>query len=136
MQEFETSLRESVSCYKRILTLLKSMYGELGTAPEDELLAMSASLRDLQASASKLDQKIMVQLQERSTIHESLNTLLKEREAIIHESLLLNGNIAAKACGVKALLAHELATLRSGASAMKGYRQQEFAQGRIVNSNS
>jgi hypothetical protein len=136
MQRLETELRESFTCYNRILTLLQNIDREVGTASEDELLVMGDSLKDLQASATLIDKTIMAQLQGKRVTNDTLSTLLESRENIVKEILLLNRNIAAKAMGVKTLLAHELATLRSGASAMKGYRQQEYDQGRIVNSST
>lgn len=136
MLQLEPVIRDSINHYTRILALLQNMDGNVGTASQDELLEMSASLGKLQESATQLDQAMLDQLQKVPAKSENIASLLEKREKIVKEVLLLNESITSKAMGIKSLLAHQLGTLRGGLSAMKGYRQQEHGQGRIVNSTS
>ncbi len=136
MQQLEAGLRDSINSYNKILVLLQNMTVDLGTASHDELLKMSVSLGEMQGLATQLDQSILEKLQTVPERSVTMISLLEERESILKEVLLLNGSVTAKAMGVTSLFAHEIKTLRTGLSVMKGYSQPENDQGRIVNRSS
>lgn len=136
MRQLETDLTDSINHYRKVLALLRNMTGDLGTASEEELLQMGVSLAEMQESTSQLDQSILEKLQENSAKSLTVLSLLEKRDSILKEVLALNRSLTAKAMGVKSLLAHEIKTLRTGLSVMKGYSQPEHGQGRIVNRSS
>ncbi len=109
---------------------------EIGTATPVELLELSASLTDLQKDATQTDQVLLAQLSSISVRSENTQHLIDRHERIMEEILFLNEYITEKASGVKSLLANEMGKLRSGISALSGYRQHQHNQGRIVNSSS
>lgn len=136
IQQLAAQLELSIRHYERIQALLVKMDLELGPASPVELREMDASLAELQQQANVIDRTFLDQLTQESTAVESIRSLLDRRATVIDDIIKLNGIITAKAAGVQSLLAHELGTLRSGISALKGYKQQEHGQGRIVNSTS
>lgn len=94
---------------------------------------MNALLTEMQTQASDTDQLIMSQLTSDDLVKGTTQKLVSERAKMINDVLLLNRNVMIKAMGVKSLLAHEIGTLRSGKSALNGYRPPQHNQGRIVN---
>ncbi len=136
IQQITATLRNSLDQYDRILTLLQVIDREIGPASPTELQKMEESLTVLLRQVSEIDQNVQSQLAIDSQQTEEVRSLLDKRTAIIKAIILLNENITTKAMGVKSLLAHEIGTLRSGLSALKGYRQQDYNQGRIVNGTS
>ncbi|EKD33599.1 MAG: hypothetical protein ACD_75C02645G0006 [uncultured bacterium] len=136
IQQLEAQLSQSINQYDRILTLLQRMDREIGTASPTELQDMDKSLTELQRQATEIDQSFLGQLTVESTKPEAIGSLLDKRASVVQEIILLNGNISTKAMGVKTLLAHEIGTIHSGLSALKGYKKQVHNQGRIVNSTS
>ena len=94
---------------------------------------MNTLLTEMQAQASVTDQLVISHLTGEEAGNGSAKKLVSERATLINEVLLLNRSVMIKAMGVKSLLAHEIGTLRSGKSALNGYRQPQHNQGRIVN---
>lgn len=129
----ESSLRSSIELYSRMIALLRSLEEDLGTAPQETLQQMNALLTEMQTQASDTDQLIMSQLTSDDLVKGTTQKLVSERAKMINDVLLLNRNVMIKAMGVKSLLAHEIGTLRSGKSALNGYRPPQHNQGRIVN---
>lgn len=136
IQQIAATLRSSLNQYDRILSLLQVIDLEIGPASPTELQNMEESLAELLRQVSEFDQNIQAQLNRDSQQTEEVQSLLDKRTAIIKTIILLTENITTQAMGVKSLLAHEIGTLRSGLSALKGYRQQNYNQGRIVNGTS
>ncbi len=137
MHLLEPGIRDSISLYEKILTLLQDIEKSLGTASGNELQGMSTSLVELQSRATQHDQLIVDQLTRMPAKNsEIVTSLLARRETLMKKILLLNNELTAKATGVKSLLAHEMRTIRSGRSALSGYKQQQHNQGRIVDSTS
>jgi hypothetical protein len=135
-QQLESTLLQSITQYVNILDFLKIMDGKIGTASPAELLELSASLTDLQGIATQTDLLLLTQLSTDSVRGDNTQHLINRREHIVNDILLLNEHITAKASGVKSLIANEMGKLRSGISALSGYRQYQHNQGRIVNSTS
>lgn len=136
IQQLAAQIELSIRQYDRILALLAKIDLEIGPASSVELQEMDASLAELQTQANAIDQTFLDQLTQESGAIETIRSLLDRRATIIDDIIALNGIITTKAAGVQSLLAHELGVLRSGISALKGYKQQEHGQGRIVNSTS
>lgn len=136
IQLLASQLELSIKQYDCILALLVKIDREIGPAAPGELQEMDAVLAGLQKQANAIDQSFLDQLTQETAAIETIRSLLERRSAIIDNVLRLNGIITIKAAGVQSLLAHELGTLRSGISALKGYKQLEHGQGRIVNSTS
>ncbi len=136
LHQLESTLLQSIVQYGNILDFLKIMDREIGTASPAELLELSASLTDLQKDATQTDQVLLTQLSAISVRSENTQHLIDRHERIIKEILFLNEHITEKASGVKSLIANEMGKLRSGISALTGYRQYQHNQGRIVNSTS
>lgn len=136
MQQLESILTYSINHYKQILVLLQDMDVTVGIASKEDLLEMNSTLEDIQHLATNHDQLLLNQLPKLSERSDTLNTLIDKRDRLIREVILMNETITSRAVGVKSLLAHELGKLRSGLSAMNGYKQHEYDQGRIVNSTS
>lgn len=136
MQQLAERLRQSINQYSRIMTLLLQIDRRIGTAPPEDLQEMDRSLAELQSQATEIDQFIPDQLTKESENSETIRSLLDERATIVKDIIRLNGDVTTKAMGVKSILAHEIGTLRSGLSALKGYRKQQHNQGRILNSTS
>lgn len=136
IQQLAAQIELSIRQYDRILALLAKIDLEIGPASSVELQEMDASLAELQTQANAIDQTFLDQLTQESAAIETIRSLLDRRATIIDDIIALNGIITTKAAGVQSLLAHELGVLRSGISALKGYKQQEHGQGRIVNSTS
>jgi hypothetical protein len=133
MLQLETELEDSIAHYGKMLVLLARMSDTVGSAAEDELREMNATFAELHGQAMHRSQAIIDHLQKISERSESLETLLKKQGLVVREILLQNERVAVQAMAVKSLLAHEMATLRSGISVMKGYSRHENDQGRIVN---
>lgn len=134
--QLESTLLVSIQQYERIYELLQKMEQDVGTADSDELEAFNQSLQELQAQAINTDQAVNGLLHGTKDSAESVQKLVVQREFLLKAIIDLNKNIAARASGVKSLIAHELSALRSGLSAMNGYRQQQNNQGRIINRSS
>jgi hypothetical protein len=134
MENLEPVLLQSIQQYERILDFLQKMDMEIGTAAPSMVLELSESLAYLQGHATETDQNLLSQLRKQSALPEAMQSLLSRREYIVKEILTLNERIKAKAIGIKSLLGHEMEKMRSGISALSGYRQQQHNQGRIVNS--
>ncbi len=132
MQQFEALLSQSIHEYAEILEFLQKMDEEIGTASPEGLLELGESLAQLQNHAAETDQVLLMQLSKHSALAETMQPLLDRREQIMKEILFLNGRITEKASGVKSLIAHEMEKLRTGLSALNGYKQQQNNQGRIV----
>ncbi len=136
MQPLEASLAQSIQHYECFLAFLHKMDEEMGTANPVALQNFSISLQEYQEEAVRLDQEISAQLNEKAFKNEATLIFIQKREGMLREILLLNKRITAKATGVKSLIAHELGKLRSGLSALSGYRQPQHNQGRITNCTS
>lgn len=136
MQQVEEILSQSIHQYAEILEFLQKMNKEIGSALPEELLELGESLAHLQHLAAETDQVLLMQLSKHSALAETLQPLLDRREQIMKEILFLNGRISEKASGVKSLIAHEMKKLRTGLSALNGYKQQQNNQGRIVDRTS
>lgn len=136
MLQLETDLRDSINAYNQIFVLLTHIGDKLGTASQDELLVMNATLESLQGQATQRDQSIMERLQKLSAKNDTLEALLKGHGIVIKEILVLNDSVTAKAMAVKSHIAHEIGTLHSGISMIKGYNQHGNEQGRIINRSS
>ena len=129
----EAALKSSIELYSRMTALLRSIEEDLGTASQEALQQMNTLLTEMQAQASVTDQLVISHLTGEEAGNGSAKKLVSERATLINEVLLLNRSVMIKAMGVKSLLAHEIGTLRSGKSALNGYRQPQHNQGRIVN---
>lgn len=129
----EAALKSSIELYSRMTALLRSIEEDLGTASQEALQQMNTLLTEMQTEASVTDQLIISHLTGEESAKSSAKKLVSERAALINEVLLLNRGVMIKAMGVKSLLAHEIGTLRSGKSALNGYRPAQHNQGRIVN---
>ncbi len=136
MQQFEAVLSQSIHQYAEILEFLQKMNKEIGTALPEELLELGESLAHLQSHAAETDQVLLTQFNKHSALAETMQPLLDKRQQIMNEILVLNGRITEKASGVKSLIAHEMEKLRTGLSALSGYKQQQNNQGRIVDRSS
>jgi hypothetical protein len=132
----ESLLLQSLVQYGNILDFLWLIDREIGTASASELLELSVSLTDLQGIATQTDLLLLAQLNADPARSDEIQNLINKREHIVKDILLLNEQTAAKASGVKSLIANEMGKLRSGISALGGYRQHRHNQGRIVNSSS
>jgi hypothetical protein len=133
MHCLEVKIRHSLYHYGRIMTFLQEMDNTIGIASEAELLDMDRTLSDLHTKAVESDRPLFDCIAQTFEKTELEHSLLNERTKLLKNIIDLNGSIATKADGVKSLIAHELGTLRSGLSALKGYRQQDQRQGSIVN---
>jgi len=136
MQQLEADLSQSIQLYEGLLQFLQKMDLDIGTADPVALQNLSRALQELQAQAEQLDQKIAPQLDAKSLKNRTIQQLTEKRELLLKELLLLNQRITAKASGVKSLIAHEIGKLRTGLSALSGYRQPQHNQGRITNCTS
>jgi len=136
MKQLEPVLSQSIEQYEGILDFMRKMAEGIGTASADELLELNKSLEDLQSQATATDQVLLAQISKNSTLAETMQLLIDKRERILKEILLLNEGMTEKASGVKSLIAHEMAKLRTGISALSGYKQQQNHQGRIVDRTS
>ncbi|MBV5329160.1 MAG: hypothetical protein JZU65_16295 [Chlorobium sp.] len=136
MQQLEADLLLSIQHYEGLLQFLQKMDLDIGTADPAALQNLNRALQELQEQAVQLDQKIAPQLDAKSLKNATIQKLTKKRELLLKELLLLNQRITAKASGVKSLIAHEIGKLRTGLSAMSGYRQPQHNQGRITNCTS
>lgn len=136
MQPLATLLNRSIQHYQGVLHLLEQMDRELGTAAPQALEQFSRSLERMQAEASPLDREIATQLQAQSLNNEQIAALARERTELIGAALEVNQRISAKASGVKSLLAHEMGKMRTGLTALSGYRQPQPHRGRITNCSS
>ncbi len=136
MQQFEAVLSQSIHQYAEILEFLQKMNKEIGTALPEDLLKLGESLAHLQSHAAETDQVLLTQFNKYSALAETMQPLLDKRQQIMNDILCLNGRIAEKASGVKSLIAHEMEKLRTGLSALSGYKQQQNNQGRIVDRTS
>lgn len=136
MQQLEADLLQSIRHYEGLLQFLQKMDLDIGTADPVALQNLSIALQELQEQAVQLDQKIAPQLDAKSLKNATIQKLTEKRELLLKELLLLNQRITAKASGVKSLIAHEIGKLRTGLSALSGYRQPQHNQGRITNCTS
>jgi len=112
------------------------MDDEMGMATPAALQNFSISFQELHEQAVQFDRLISAQLDKQSLENESILILAGKRDSLLREILLLNKRITAKASGVKSLIAHEIGKLRTGLSALSGYRQPRHNQGRITNCTS
>jgi hypothetical protein len=129
----EAKIRQSLDHYSLVMTFLQEMERKIGIASDDELLAMDKALSELHVKAVDFDKALwdfLAQTTEKTALELSL---LNQRTNLLQNIVGLNETITTKAAAVKSLIAHELGTLRSGLSALKGYRQQDQRQGSIVN---
>lgn len=134
--QLESLLLASIHQYERIHGFLQKMEQDVGTADSDELEAFNQSLQELQAQAINTDQAVNSLLHGKKDSAELVQKLVVQREFLLKEIIDLNKNITTKASGVKSLIAHELSALRSGLSAMNGYKQLQNNQGRLINRSS
>jgi hypothetical protein len=134
MEKLEPVILQSIKQYEHILDFLQKMDAEIGTASPSMVLELSESLAYLQSHATQTDQHILAQLNNKSILPEAMQSLLKKRENVVQNILILNERIKAKAIGIKSLLGYEMEKMRNGISALSGYRQQQHNQGHIVNS--
>jgi hypothetical protein len=135
MENIESVLLQSIHQYERILDFLQKMDVEIGTAAPSMVLELSESLAYLQGHATETDQTLLLQLHKQPILPVEVQCLLSRRDYIVKEILALNARIKAKAIGIKSLLGHEMEKMRNGISALSGYRQQQYNQGRIINSS-
>ena len=136
MEQLESALLQSVQHYACFLEFLRKMDDEMGTADPVALQNFSVSFQKLHQQAVQFDQSIAAQLNGKSSENESILILTGKRERLLKEILQLNKRITAKASGVKSLIAHEIGRMRTGLSALSGYRQPQQNQGRITNCTS
>ncbi len=135
-QQIKASLIQSIEHYERILEHMQILNREIGTAPSLALLKLNETLVDLQKDTSPLEESLAIQLSKHPDKSKEIHHLFAKREELLKDILFLNQQITEKALGIKSFIAHEIGKLHSGQTAMKGYRQQHYHQGRIVNSNS
>lgn len=136
MEQLESTLLQSVQHYACFLEFLRKMDDEMGTADPVALQDFSISFQQLHEQAVQFDRIISAQLNAKSLENESILILSGKRDSLLREILLLNKRVTAKASGVKSLIAHEIGKLRTGLSALSGYRQPQHNQGRITNCTS
>lgn len=135
-QHLTAQLTLSSNQYQRILAHLQHIDGKIGVASPLELQEMYTSLAELQRQAAEIDRSCLDQVMADPAIAKAVAALVDRRTSIVKKVLAANREITAKAIGVQSLLAHELGTLRTGLSALSGYRQPERPQGRLINSMS
>ncbi len=115
---------------------MQKMDNEIGTADPVALQDFSIALNELQEQAIDLDRIISAQLNALASKSVPIQALTEKRALLVSEILLLNQRITAKASGAKSLIAHEIGQLRTGRTALSGYRQPQHTTGRITNSTS
>jgi len=136
MHTFDSMLSRSIQHYQGILQLLEQMEREMGTADPLALQGFSSTLERMQGQAAQLDREIAPLLKAQASKNEQTADLAKQRADLVNEILEVNQRICAKASGVKSLLAHEMGKLRTGLTALSGYRQPQRHRGRITNCSS
>jgi hypothetical protein len=136
MEQLASTLSQSIQHYVCFLDFLREMDDEMGTATPVALHNFNLSFQEMHQQAVQFDQSIAAQLNAESLKNESILILAGKRELLLKEILLLNKRITAKASGVKSLIAHEMGKLRTGLSALSGYRQPQYNQGRITDCTS
>ncbi len=133
-QQIEAELSLSLLQYRQVLNHLNKIDEAIGTASSSLLRELCTSLMDLQNRAAQTDEILQQQLPRHSARTAALRSLEEDRRHLIAEIILVNRRVTTKAQGVKTFLAHEIGNLKTGLSAMNGYRQSQGTQGRIVNS--
>lgn len=136
MEQLESTLVQSVQHYAYFLEFLQKMDDEMGTADPVALQNFNISFHQLHEQAMQFDRILSTQLNSKSLENESILILTEKRNSLLREILRLNKRITAKASGVKSLIAHEIGKLRTGLSALSGYRQPQQNQGKITNCTS
>lgn len=136
VKQVEAKLIQSITQYERILEYMRKLENEVGTASHQALTKSNETLVELQNSAAEFEQDLFLNLLALPDKSASLHVLMDTRQQLLQDILSLNQRIVTKTSQIKSFIAHEIKKLLSGRSAMNGYKQPHFNQGRIVNSTS
>lgn len=114
-------LLQSCELYQEI----DKLYGILGTKISKSsplsLRQVNTQLNELIERARIIDGKLASQLSRSTARSEHTAALIKQREELLHTLVRRNKNIAQKAGNLKSHIRHEIGSMKTNRSAMKGY---------------
>jgi len=126
---------QSLILYRELRDALRRILPEIGAAESGHILAMDERLGHLRQAIQQADAALMASPPAQTVA--DLDRLLAERRQVMAEVLSLHQEVIAQAESVKSLLAHDLAAMRAGREALRGYAPRERSgSGAIINRQS
>jgi len=125
---------QSLALYRELRDQLQGMLPQISAAEVDWMLVMDERIIRLRQAIEKADAALMALPPEPEIGESDLTRLVDERRQVMAEVLSLNQQVIGQAENVKSLLGHDLATMRAGRQALRGYAPlSEDSPGGIIN---
>ncbi len=118
----EEMLERSVEQYQQIIDHIHQLNVLLKDAEPAELHAYTTRLQQLQDAASRNDQQLIAQVTDNAEQF-SEHPLFDERAQLLEEIVTMNRMLLPKIRGIMAVVASELAQIKSGRQAVAGYHR-------------
>ena len=126
-------IRLSIDQHHRMAHLLHRLQEELELQAFEKLTELNDELSGIQDQARLVDDELLRCLQGGPPAA-ALLPLLAQRTALQKDIVALLAAILPGAKSVKSLLADEMQTLKTGRTALSGYKSGTMHQGRLINS--
>lgn len=125
-------LRQSIEIYQEIETLYQSIEDELADTSVARAQVSMGTLNTLLLDAQNIDTLIGISTHGASHFSEVTEKLFAARADLLHRVHQANKRLTDRAENAKALLRHEITTMATSRTAMKGYKPVETERKNIV----
>jgi len=112
---------QSLALYRELRDQLRRMLPRISAAGTDWILTMDESMAHLRQAIEKADAALMALPPESETGQSDLTRLAGERRQAMAEVLSLQKEAIIQAESARSLLGHDLAAMRAGRQALRGY---------------
>lgn len=117
----DAMLLQSCALYQEIDSLYELLGTKISKSSPQSLQQVAVQLGDLIEQAKTIDGKLSNTLPPSPERSEHTAALVQQREAILRTLVQRNKNIAQKAGNLKSHMRHEIGSMKTNRSAMKGY---------------
>jgi hypothetical protein len=126
---FSRSWNRTGELRELIVTLRQSLKGSKPAI----LIAGGKTLQRLQNEIERLDLEIDKRIKSGPPLSEQERLILVNKKELQQEILLLNKTLLTEAKNIKSTLAGEMASLKRGRTALKGYGHKSSTSGKVIN---
>ncbi len=134
--ECEQLLGKAVGVYLAIQDAQKQLDRQLDSSYADGSLEVGDKMARLSAAALDYDRRIADKLAAMPEIPDRINDLLAKRRDLLQELVEHNAGLSVKAGNVKALLQHQMTSIRDNNRAIGGYKSGTSKGGRIMTTSA
>ncbi len=127
-----TSLIKAIRLYQEVEYLYQSIQSNLSSSSVLKVMQKMGTLNALLQDAQTIDSAIAESINNIKTMSEATVELLQTRNKILRRLYNSNREMVIKANNVKSLLRHEITSIGTGHTAMKGYKPARTERKNIV----